>query len=120
MTEVSLVADKLVLTVKGLDVILAFKHHLEIPLTHIVRVELGVAAEAKERLSESLRLPGAHLPGIITAGSYREHGRWMFWDIHSGASAITIWLRHERYDAIVVDVEDPSAAVDKINWRLRP
>jgi hypothetical protein len=120
MTEIALAADKLVLTVKGFDVVLSFKHHLEIPLAHVARVELGVAAEAKDRLHESLRLPGTSFPGIITAGSYREHGRWMFWDIHSGDHAITIWLRHDRYDAIVVDVEDPAATVDKINWRLRP
>ncbi len=119
VTEVALAGDKLLVTIKGFDVVLALKHHLEIPLAHVARVELGVAAEAKQRLHESLRLPGTYVPGIITAGSYRAGGRWMFWDIHSGDYAITLWLQHEHYEAIVVEVEDPVATIDKIKWRLR-
>ena len=118
MTEIALTNDKLVLTVRGFDVVLALKHHLEIPLSHVTRVEVGVAAEARERLRESLRMPDTHLPGIITAGSYVEHGRWMFWDVHRGDSAITIWLHHDRFDALVVDVADPAAEASRITARL--
>lgn len=118
MTEITLTDDTLTLTVRGFDVILALRHHLEIPLSHVARVELGVAAEARDHLRESLRLGGTHLPGIVTAGSYVEHGRWMFWNIHSGEHAITLWLHHDRFDAIVVDVADPPAEVSRITARL--
>lgn len=118
MTEIAIADDKLVLTVRGFDVILALKHHLEVPLAHVARVEVGVAAEARERLRESLRMPGTHLPGIITAGSYVEHGRWMFWNIHRGDHAITLWLRHDRFDALVVDVADPAAEAARITTAL--
>ena len=117
MTNIDIANDTLVLTVRGFDAVLALKKHLEIPLAHVTRAEVGVAAEARDRLHESLRLPGTYLPGIITAGSYREHGRWMFWDVHSGERAITIWIAHEKYDAIVVDVDDPATAVARINAR---
>ena len=119
MTTIELTDDKLELTVRGFDVVLALKKHLSIPLTHVTRVEAGVAAEAREHLRNSLRMPGTHLPGIVTAGSYVEHGRWMFWDVHSGERAVTIFIEHDRYDAIIVDVDDPTATVARIEERLR-
>jgi hypothetical protein len=118
MTTIELTEDKLRLTVRGFDVVLAFKKHLEVPLRHVKGAEVGVAPEARERLSHSLRIPGTRLPGIVTAGSYYELGRWMFWDVHSGDNAITIWIEHERYDAIVVDVEEPANVVASINTKL--
>ena len=118
MTTVDIVGDHLELTVRGFDVVLALKKHLTVPLTHVTRVEVGVASEARERLRNSLRMPGTYLPGIVTAGSYVEHGRWMFWDVHSGEQAITIYITHERYDAVVVDVDDPAATVARLEARL--
>ncbi len=118
MTTIELTDDKLELTVRGFDVVLALKKHLSVPLSHVTRVEVGVAAEARDRLRDSLRMPGTYLPGIITAGSYVEHGRWMFWDVHSGEQALTIFIEHEKYDAVVVDVDDPVAAKARIDARL--
>ena len=117
MTTLEIAEGKLVLTVHGFDVVLALKHRLEIPLTHVIDAEVGVAPEARERLRQSLKLPGTHLPGIITAGSYLEHGRWMFWDVHGGGDnghAVTIHIDHEKYERLVVDVEDPVGTVAKI------
>ena len=119
MTTIEILGGKLQLTVNGLDVILAFRRHLEIPLEHVRGAVVGITPEAKARLVDSLRIPGTHLPGVITAGSYVEHGRWMFWDVHSGEHAITIAIAHEHYDAIIVDVEDPAATVAKIEYFLQ-
>lgn len=115
MTTIEIADGKLRLTVKGFDAILALKKHLEVPLQHVERAEVGIAGEMRERLRQSLRMPGTYLPGIVTAGSYLEHGRWMFWDVKGGDKAITLYVTHEKYDALVVDVENPEATVDKIN-----
>jgi hypothetical protein len=120
MTTIEVLGGKLRLTVSGLDIILAFKHHLEIPLEHVRSVVVGITPEAHEQLRQSQRIPGTFLPGVVTAGSYVADGRWMFWDVHySGAQAITISIAHERYEAIVVDVEDPAATVAKIQYFLQ-
>lgn len=118
MTSIETTHETLALTVHGVDVILAFKHRLEIPLSHVVGAEVGVSDEVAERLAHSLRLPGTHVPSLITAGSYSEHGRWMFWNIKSGDNAITIRITHEKYDALVVDVADPAATVEQIRTAL--
>lgn len=118
MTQVEIVGDKLVLTVNGIDVVLSFKKHLEVPLSAVTGVEIGVTAEAQAKLDDSLRLPGAYMPGIAIAGSYLEHGKWMFWNIHAGKKAISIALNHEKYEYLVVEVDDPEAVAALIRSKL--
>lgn len=61
------------------------------------------------------RLPGTHLPGVITAGSYLRDGQWEFWDVRGrGDSAIEIELSGTRYNRLVVDVASPDAAVARL------
>ncbi len=120
MTTIEILGGKLQLTVNGLDVILAFKRHLEIPLAHVRGAVVGITPAAHEQLRKSWKAPGSSVAGVLTAGSYVDDGRWMFWDVHhSGEHAITITIAHERYEAIVVDVEDPAATVAKIDYFLQ-
>lgn len=119
MTKIEIVADKLVLTVEGIDVVLAFKKSLEVPLSHVRGATLGITAEAQARLDESIRLPGAYMPGIAIAGRFYRHGDWIFWNIHEGKKAITIDLDHEGYVSLVVEVEDPEATVALVQAALR-
>ncbi|HVB54482.1 MAG TPA: hypothetical protein VNF24_09880 [Candidatus Acidoferrales bacterium] len=42
----------------------------------------------------------------------------MFWDVHRPGHAIVITLQHEHYRALVVDVDDPDAAVQEISQAL--
>jgi hypothetical protein len=118
MTKVEIVGDKLLLTVQGIDVVLAFKKHLEVPLAHVSAVELGITEEAQAELDRSIRLPGAYMPGIAIAGRFYREGRWLFWNIHKGERAITIALDHEDYVSLVVEVEDPAKAVEEIRAAL--
>ncbi len=114
MTKVEIIGDRLSLTVQGIDVILSFKKHLEVPLAHVTSADLGITREAQEHLDESIRLPGAYMPGIAIAGRFYRHGNWIFWNIHKGERAITIGLDHEDYVSLVVEVEDPERTVAEI------
>ncbi len=118
MTKVEVVGDKLVLTIEGLDVVLSFKKSLEVPLAHVKRATLGVTAEAQARLDESIRLPGAYMPGIAIAGRFYRHGDWIFWNIHDGRRAITIDVQHDGYVSLVVEVEDPVKTLGVIDAAL--
>ena len=63
---------------------------------------------------------GARVPGVITAGSFRQEGDTVFWDVHDPEKAIIIELADERYARLVVEVEDPSATVALITRALGP
>jgi DNA-binding transcriptional regulator LsrR (DeoR family) len=63
-------------------------------------------------------LPGTEVPGVITAGTFYEHGERVFWDVHHPERAIALSLRDERYAKLVVEVEDPEATIAAIEAAL--
>lgn len=118
MTKIDIVGDKLVLTIEGIDVVLSFKKSLEVPLAHVKKVALGITEEAQTHLDDSIRLPGAYMPGIAIAGRFYRHGNWIFWNVHDGKRALTIDVDHDGYVSLVVEVEDPEKSVKLIEDAL--
>src|SRR5215204_7715352 len=116
MAEVELAEDTLVIHVLGMDRLWALRSRLEIPLSHVSGAE--AAAEVARRWWQGLRSGGTHVPGVITAGTFHQEGERVFWDVHDPEKAIVIRLRDERYERLVIEVEDPSATVAAIREAL--
>lgn len=116
MVELSIEEGKLKLSVMGTDKIWALKGSLEIPLVHIA----GVRADPTVAHSwwHGLRMPGTNLPGVITAGTFYQDGKRVFWDVHHPENTIVIDLHDERYNELIVEVADPQAAVNLIQAAL--
>jgi hypothetical protein len=112
MVNLSIAEGKLMLNVRGADKLWAFKSSLEIPLIHIAGVRAD--PEIARGPLHGLRMPGTSVPGVITAGTFYQDGKHVFWDIHHPANAVVITLRDERYDELIVEVADPQAAVEMI------
>lgn len=112
MVDLSIVEGKLTLHVRGADKLWAFKSSLEIPLVHV----RGVRAdpEAARGWWHGIRMPGTNLPGVITAGTFYQDGKRVFWDVHHAEKTIVIDLHDERYNQLVIEVADPEAAVKLI------
>ena len=111
MVEITVDGDKLMLDVQGLDKLWSLKSRLEIPLRNI----RGVKADSDvARKPQGLRAPGTYLPGVITAGTFHQDGKRVFWDVHNAGNAIVIELVDERYAQLVVEVADPTAAIKQI------
>ena len=112
MVDLTVAEGKLVLNVRGMDKFWALKSTLEIPLEHIA----GVRADPKIARGwwHGLKLIGTDLPGVLWAGTFFQHGKRVFWDVHNPDNTIVIDLRDERYGQLVVEVADPDAAVQLI------
>ncbi|HEY4256969.1 MAG TPA: hypothetical protein VGM66_07145 [Candidatus Udaeobacter sp.] len=115
MTTVSTSNGKLIIKVEGLEKLWAFKSRLEIPFEHIT----GVRSAAEERAS-GIRAPGTHIPGVITAGTFHQIGKKVFWDVHHAERAIAIDLQDERYTTLVIEVADPEATIRAIRAAIAP
>jgi len=63
-------------------------------------------------------MPGTNVPGVITAGTFYQDGKRVFWDVHDPNKTIVIDLHDERYNELVVEVDDPQAAVALIQSAL--
>lgn len=116
MVDLSIGEGKLVLHVRGTDKLWALKSSLEIPLIHIARVRAD--AEMARGWHHGIRMGGTNVPGVITAGTFYQDGKRVFWDVHHPEKTIVIDLHDERFNELVVEVADPEAAVRLINNAL--
>ncbi|HET8654571.1 MAG TPA: hypothetical protein VFL93_03575 [Longimicrobiaceae bacterium] len=109
MVEISIEGPNAVFEVQGLDRLWALKSRLEIPLKHVggVRADPSVA----RGWWKGFRAPGTELPGVIRAGTFYQHGKRIFWDVHDPERTIVVELADERYDELIIEVADPAAAV---------
>jgi hypothetical protein len=116
MAQIDIDGDTLVVKVEGLDKLWAFKSRLDIPLANVrgATIDPGIVAEPK-----GVRAPGAHVPGVIVAGTFRTEGERVFWNVHNPANAIVIELSDERYARLVIEVDDPRDTVDRIERAKR-
>ena len=112
-----IVGDTLHLYVEGMDKLWAFKSQLSIPLEHITAIR--VDSEVVKKWWHGWRIPGTEIPYVITAGTYYQGGKRVFWDIHHPKEAVVISLNDEKYNELVIEVEDPSAFVQEVQERIR-
>ena len=109
MVELSISRGNLLLHVQGADRLWALKSSLEIPLQHVA----GIRADPSIARGwwHGIRMPGTSIPGVITAGTFYQHGERVFWDVHNPDNTVVIDLRDERYNQLIVEVADPATAV---------
>lgn len=109
MVDLTVAGDKLLVNVRGADKVWALKGSLEIPLEHITGIRMD--SEVAKGWYHGVRFPGTHVPGVITAGTYYQDGKRVFWDVHNAEHAVVIDLCDELYDRLIVEVPDPEEAV---------
>jgi len=80
LVDLSITEDKLVLHVRGADRLWSFNSSLEIPLVHIASVRADT--EIARGWWHGIRMPGTNVPGVITAGTFYQDGKRVFWDVH--------------------------------------
>lgn len=113
MIEPEILDGNLILRVEGMDKVWALKSELTIPLAHVKGAR--VDTEIVKGWWHGLKMPGSNIPGVLTAGTFYQANKRVFWDIHHPESAVVILLDHESYDELVIQVEDPKGFVDHIH-----
>jgi len=118
MVRAEFTGDILHLHVEGMDKVWAFKSQLSISLQHITGVRLD--EEVAKQWFHGIKWPGTSLPHVITAGTFYQDGKRIFWDIHHPERAVVISLAHESYNELVIEVENPQAFVSNLQAFIRP
>jgi hypothetical protein len=116
MVNVTVLGDRAVFEVQGLDQLWALRSRVEIPLTHITGAEFNPTQVGQ--WWHGWKLLGTDVPGLFAAGTFYYHGELVFWDVRDPNSAVTISLNHERYKKLIVEVEDPADVVRRIRAAL--
>ncbi len=111
MVTIEKQADNFVFEVKGLHKLWALKSQISIPKENII-----TAYPNKENLNwiMGLRMPGTHIPGLITAGTYILKDGTIFCDVSDYKKSIVVELKDEYYKRLVIEVEDVEAAINTL------
>lgn len=116
MVDVSISGGNLLLNVRGADKLWALKSSLEIPLEHVVEIRTDPAAA--RGWWHGIRMPGTNIPGVLTAGTFYQNGKRVFWDVHNPENTVIIALKDERYNELIIEVADPQASVEIVKALL--
>jgi hypothetical protein len=117
VVSVTLLSDRAIFEVEGLDQLWAFRSRLEIPLTHIMDVEID--PEQVGRWWHGWKLLGTDVPGLFAAGTFYYHGELVFWDVRDPDKTIIVSLDHERYKKLILEVADPETVLIRLRTALR-
>jgi len=112
MVDIQIEGDKAVFEVEGWDKLWALRSRLEIPLAHI----RAAHADPNPAMGwfQGLKLAGTDVPNFFRAGTFYQQGGLIFWDVSNPENTIVIELEHEHYSKLIVEVDDPNAAVEMI------
>lgn len=115
MATITVGDGRLHIDIHRLDKLWTLTSSLTIPLDHVrgATADPTIASEPK-----GLRGPGAHVPGVLVAGTFHQDGERVFWDVHDVAKAVVIELEDEKYRRLVVEADDPRATAERIEQAL--
>lgn len=101
--------ENFVFEVKGLHKLWALKSLITIPKENIIS-----AYPNQENLNwiEGLRMPGTHIPGLITAGTYIVKDGTIFCDVTDQNKSIVVELKDEHYKKLIIEVENVEEAIN--------
>jgi hypothetical protein len=102
--------DQLLVRPVGLVRLWALSKGHDCPVTNIT--DVGVSP--RKGLVKGWKVPGTHLPGIMTAGTFRSHGEKDLWMVGRAKEVLVIELHDQPYRHLIVQVEDPHAAVEAL------
>ena len=112
MAQLAYSDDRLTVQLTGARRLLGRYRPLAIDWRHVANADHGTQTAGG--------YPGArwgvstHIPGVVTAGSFRTMKTRDFWDVGRGAGTIVIELTGHKYDRLILQVDDPDAALAAI------
>jgi len=109
MVEIHIKDGLATFRIVGLHKLRALKSRIVVPVQDIVAVE---RSEAAPRWA-GWRIAGTWMPDFLTAGTFRQDGRWTFWDVEKPHAAVMVTLRGHRYARLIIEVACPDHA-----WEL--
>ena len=115
MAEITTDGTTLTIEMTGMHKLYALRSRIEIPLANVRGATADPDAVTEPK---GIRAPGTHVPGLIVAGTYYSQGERTFWDVTDPSKTVVIELDDEKYDRLIVGVDDPQATVAAVNAAL--
>jgi len=110
-STVKIEGKNIIFEIHGVDVILALKRTITIPLEHIVSVSTD---KVPWEPFQQLKVAGTSFPGVIKDGLYLSNDGLLFFEMHHPDKCITVSLNNEKYKKIIFEVQDKESVAKTI------
>ena len=104
--------NNLVFEIHGIDIMLAIRKSITIPLEHVASVSTD---KVPWEPFQQLRVAGTSLPGMIKDGMFLSKDGLLFFEMHDPNKCIAISLKNDKYKKIIFEVEDKESAAKTIH-----
>lgn len=108
MAELLIQDDAVTVALSAVEKAEALHGDVSVPRTAVASVR--VVPDGMDE-AHGLRMPGTGFPGVIMVGTWRDEERVTFAVCHGRRPAVVLRLTGQRYDRIVVTVENPDGVV---------
>jgi hypothetical protein len=108
MARVEVTEQALTIHMDGIDRFLALRRRLDIPLDHVVSVE------PEAEMASGLRALATLVPGALAPRTLHQQSGRSLLAAPAPERTLVIRLWNERYQRVVVNVDDPHAAAGAI------
>ncbi len=110
-STVKIEGKNIIFEIHGVDVILALKRTITIPLEHVVSVSTD---KVPWEPFQQLKVAGTSFPGVIKDGLYLSNDGLLFFEMHHPDKCITVSLNNEKYKKIIFEVQDKESVAKTI------
>lgn len=112
--DVNLDGGDLVVRIRGLDMLAAFRRTVRIPADHV----RGIVVQHRDRVPAiGFHFPGLAVPGVLYAGAFGFGDDRSFWHVRRAELLLRVeCLPGAEFRRLVLQVDDPTALAS----RLRP
>lgn len=124
MATIEIKDQTLLVTMEGMDKILALRSSIAVPLAHITGVTARPDIAKVMYMPVESQFRGVRNPGHVIAGTLvmADGSGNVFCDVHDETRALSIDLQHDQYKRLIIEVSDrtPEQARDLILAALGP
>lgn len=110
--QVDLVDDELIVRMRGLDMLAAFRRTLRVPAQHV----WGVVVQHRDRIPQiAFCFPGLAVPGVLYAGAFGVGDQRSFWHVRRGELLLRVeCLPGAEFRRLVLQVPDPTGLASRL------
>ena len=124
MATIEIKEQALLVTMEGMDKILALRSSIAVPLAHITGVTARPDIAKVMYMPVESQFRGVRNPGHVIAGTLvmADGSGSVFCDVHDETRALSIDLQHDQYKRLIIEVSDrtPEQARDLILAAIGP
>lgn len=117
MADITIKEENLIINIKDIRKIFSLENKLTIPLAHIKGVSADENGWENRASFPAIRVGGTSTP-FYKGGRFLVEGNKIFYDFKKGEQAIVLMLADDKFQKLIIGVDDAQAVVSQIEQAL--